>query len=150
MPTVTVIERLHTPLDKVWALICDVRGYPRLMRSVREITVREEAVDDAGITSAVTEWEIELKGSILRWTEREHRDPLRHRITYEQLDGDMERFEGWWQVTEVDIDVTQVELVVDFEIGIPLLKPMLEPVAVRAIERNSTEMLLSLGPRAEH
>jgi coenzyme Q-binding protein COQ10 len=61
----------------------------------------------------------------------------------------MERFQGHWQVTRITDEITEAALVVDFEIGIEMLRPMLEPVAVRAVHRNSTEMLRSLGPRAE-
>ncbi|MGL4340009.1 MAG: type II toxin-antitoxin system RatA family toxin [Rhodoglobus sp.] len=148
MPSVIVKERLKASAEEAWALICDVRNYPSRMPSVSAISVHSESIDHDGATVAIVDWEIELKGSILRWTERDVRDPRQFRIDYEQISGDMEKFEGWWQVFEVEPGLTDVELVVDFEIGIPLLKPMLEPVAARAIEQNSSEMLLALAPGA--
>lgn len=149
MPVVRVTERLRVPEAEVWDLVCDVEAYPKLMESVIAIRVVSEETLPDGRTEAIADWEIELKGSILKWQERDTRDPVARRITYSQVSGDMERFEGFWQVTRIDDEVTEAVLEVDFEIGIEMLKPMLEPVAVRAVGRNSTEMLRSLGPRAE-
>jgi coenzyme Q-binding protein COQ10 len=149
MPVVRVTERLLVPEELVWDLICDAESYPKLMESVLAITVVSETPGPDGTMDTVADWEVVLKGSILKWRERDHRDPAARRVTYSQVSGDMERFEGFWQVRKVSDEVTEAELVVDFEIGIEMLRPMLEPVAVRAVHRNSTEMLRSLGPRAE-
>ncbi|MFL6128329.1 MAG: SRPBCC family protein [Mycobacteriales bacterium] len=149
MPVVRVTERLLVPEKEVWDLICDAESYPKLMDSVVSITIVCEAPGPGGTVHTVADWEVVLKGSILKWRERDLRDPAARRITYSQVSGDMERFEGFWQVSRITDEITEAELVVDFEIGIEMLRPMLEPVAVRAVHRNSTEMLRSLGPRAE-
>lgn len=149
MPIVTVSERLIASADDVWKRICDIESYPTFMDSVIRTRVLSEEVRSDGTTEAVTEWEVLLKGSVLKWSEREHRDPSKWRLTYEQVAGDLERFSGFWQVTRVTEEITEATLEVDFEIGIPMLRPMLEPVAVRAIERNSSDMLVSLGRRAD-
>ena len=149
MPVVTVTERLLVPEQRVWDLVCDLESYPKLMESVVSIGIVSETPQPDGTVDTIADWEIVLKGSILKWRERDHRDPAARRVTYSQVSGDMERFQGRWQVTRVTDEITQAELVVDFEIGIEMLRPMLEPVAVRAVHRNSTEMLRSLGPRAE-
>ena len=149
MPVVTVTERLLVPEERVWDLVCDLQSYPKLMESVLSIGIVSETPEPDGTVTTIADWEIVLKGSILKWRERDHRDPAARRVTYSQVSGDMERFEGHWQVTRITDGITEAELVVDFEIGIEMLRPMLEPVAVRAVHRNSTEMLRSLGPRAE-
>ncbi|MBR8740605.1 type II toxin-antitoxin system RatA family toxin [Nocardiopsis sp. MG754419] len=149
MPVVTVTERLQAPVDHVWSLVCDVASYPRFMESVITTNVLSESTRESGDVEVVTEWEVQIKGSILKWTEKEIRDPERRRIDYTQQSGDLEVFQGFWQVTPVDDDVTEATLEVEFEIGVAMLKPMLEPVAARAIERNSSDMLLSLGRRVD-
>ncbi|OKI09450.1 hypothetical protein A6A06_01735 [Streptomyces sp. CB02923] len=148
MPKVTVSERLTATPDEVWARICDIESYPDFMDSVIRTKVLSHHEHDDGIVEAVTEWEVLLKGSVLKWSEREHRDAANRRLTYEQVAGDLERFEGYWQVTPLADGLTEATLEVDFEIGIAMLRPMLEPVAIRAIQRNSSDMLLSLGKRA--
>ena len=149
MPVVRVTERLRVPESRVWDLVCDIQSYPKLMESVLSIGLVSEQPLPDGRTETIADWEIELKGSILKWRERDTRDPAARRITYAQVSGDMERFEGFWQITRIADEVTEAVLEVDFSIGIEMLRPMLEPVAVRAVTRNSTEMLRSLGPRAD-
>ena len=149
MPVVRVTERLLVPEEVVWNLVCDLESYPKLMESVVSIGIVSEAPGPGGTVDTVADWEIVLKGSILKWRERDHRDPAARRVTYRQVSGDMERFQGFWQVSKITEEVTEAVLEVDFSIGIEMLRPMLEPVAVRAVHRNSTEMLRSLGPRAE-
>lgn len=141
MPLVEVNEQLEVPADRVWELVRDVEAYPRLMEPVRSLEVLEEGPD-----WVVTAWEVELKGSILKWTEHEQRDEERRRLTYHQIEGDLERFDGYWQVTALTPEVTEAILIVRFEIGIPMLREMLDPVAERAIRENSRLMLRSLGP----
>lgn len=140
MPLVEVNEQLEVPADRVWELVRDVEAYPRLMEPVRSLRVLEEGPD-----WVVTAWEVELKGSILKWTEHEQRDEERRRLTYHQIEGDLEQFDGYWQVTELSAEVTEAILIVRFEIGIPMLREMLDPVAERAIRENSRLMLRSLG-----
>ena len=140
MPLVEVNEQLEVPAERVWGLVRDVEAYPRLMEPVRSLQVLEEGPD-----WVVTAWEVELKGSILKWTEHEQRDEERRRLTYHQIEGDLEQFDGYWQVTELTPEVTEAILIVRFEIGIPMLREMLDPVAERAIRENSRLMLRSLG-----
>jgi ribosome-associated toxin RatA of RatAB toxin-antitoxin module len=149
MPVVRVTERLLVPEEVVWNLVCDLESYPKLMESVVSIGIVSVTPGPDGTVDTVADWEIVLKGSILKWRERDHRDPTARRVTYSQVSGDMERFQGYWQVSKVTDEITEAVLEVDFSIGIEMLRPMLEPVAVRAVHRNSTEMLRSLGPRAE-
>ena len=88
-------------------------------------------------------WEVLLKGSLLRWRERETVDRPGMRIDFKQLEGDLDRFDGHWLVEPAE-GGSDVELHVEFEIGIPLLAEMLNPVAARALRDNSADMLSSL------
>jgi ribosome-associated toxin RatA of RatAB toxin-antitoxin module len=144
MPTVVVEVELAAVIDDVWRLIRDVEAYPRLMEPVRAVHVLEETGPEL-----LTAWEVELKGSILKWTEREVRDEFRRRIDYEQVDGDLETFDGYWQLHPIGEAATKAVLHVDFEIGVPMLREMLDPVAERAIRQNARKMLLSLAPPLE-
>lgn len=148
MPVVTVSKRLIARAEDVWERVCDIESYPQFMESVISTSVLSRQDRPDGIVEAVAEWQVLLKGSVLKWSEREWRDSALRRLTFEQVSGDLERFEGFWQVDEVGDGITEATLEVDFEIGIAMLRPMLDPVAVRALEQNSSDMLLSLGERA--
>lgn len=139
MPTVEVCQELDAPIDEVWDLICGVEAYRR-MEPVRSLEVLSE-----GHNWVITRWEVELKGNILIWTQRETRDQQNHRIEYQQLDGDLETFDGYWQLTSTAGGSTEAVLNVHFGIGIPMLSEMLDPVAERALRDNSRKMLLSLS-----
>jgi ribosome-associated toxin RatA of RatAB toxin-antitoxin module len=139
--TVEVRERLAAPLPAVWDLICDVESYPKFMPSVRSTTVLDNGED-----WTVTMWEVELRGSVMKWIEREERDHARHHLAYHQVEGDLRQFQGYWQLHPVAPAVTDAILLVRFEIGIPMLAEILDPVAEQAIRDNSRRMLRSLGP----
>jgi ribosome-associated toxin RatA of RatAB toxin-antitoxin module len=142
MPTVEVIETIAAPIDEVWRVVCDVEKYPEIMDCVLDVQVLEK-----GAEWSICGWSVRLKGSILNWTEFEQRDRERYRVTYRQMEGDLERFDGHWQFVALAERLTRASLHVEFEIGIPMLREMLDPVATRALEENSRLMLRSLEPR---
>src|SRR5215204_4600739 len=113
MPVVRVTERLLVPEPAVWNLVCDLESYPKLMESVLSVGIVSEHAHPDGTVETVADWEIELKGSILRWRERDHRDPAARRVTYRQVSGDIARFQGFWQVDRITDEITEAELVVD-------------------------------------
>lgn len=149
MPLVEVVERVKSAPDVVWALVRDVERYPGLMPSVRRIERLAHELAADGTSTSVVGWEVEIEDSVLMWVEREHADPAARRVTFEQQSGDLDRFRGHWQVTAVGPEVTEISLLIDFEIGMPMLREVLDPFATDAIRRNATEMLLSLGPRVD-
>lgn len=143
MPIVQVEEHIGLPAERVWRAICDVEAFPIFMPPVQAIRVLRR--DD---TSLDAEWEVELKGSLLKWVQRDHHDEDRLRVDYHQISGDLERFEGYWLV-EASPGGCVSRLLVDFEIGIPMLRMMLDPIATRALRENATTMLRSLQAREE-
>ncbi|WP_163511858.1 type II toxin-antitoxin system RatA family toxin [Fodinicola acaciae] len=145
MPVVEVRLRLEVSPAAAWDAVCDVESYPAYMENVRSVKI----TDDTKRSNRISAWSVFLKGSILEWTESDQIDDERRRIDFQQVDGDLEHFAGYWQVIEADgPDSCEVVLYVDFEIGIPLLADMLNPVAKTALEDNSTKMLRGLEQRA--
>lgn len=144
MPLVEVNVRLYAPVHEVWSLLRDLSNYPRLMEPVHALDIIEDGAD-----WTIAEWEVELKGSMLKWIEREERFPQEYKINFQQISGDLEKFEGYWKLESLSSLVTQASLKIDFEIGIPMLKDMLEPIAEKALRENAKKMLLSLAPEFE-
>ena len=140
MPLVEVTEIIPAPVEPLWDVIADVEAYPRLMSHVRSLKIVEE-----GEGYRITDWEIDCKGFIMRWTEREESDRAKLRVDYRQIRGDMEVFEGFWQLRDLGGGRSEVTLSVHFEIGVPMLAEMLNPVAERAIRENSRKMLESIA-----
>lgn len=143
MPFVDVESRIHVPADRVWQAMVDIESFPEYMDSVRSAKVVSLSDDS---THRVSAWSATLKGSILEWLEDEHIDHDGRCIEFTQLDGDLDVFRGTWRIIEQD-GVSVVRLQAEFEIGIPLLADMLNPVAARALRDNQDQMLQSLERR---
>ena len=129
MPRVEVDQSIKAPWEDVWSTILDILAYPTFMENVEATAI----LDDDGV-HRTSSWSVLLKGSVLEWTEAEVIDPGNGRITFNQVDGDLDVFDGHWQVDRVG-DETHVSMIVEFEIGIPLMADMLNPVAARALPR---------------
>jgi coenzyme Q-binding protein COQ10 len=142
MPIVHVVEVIEAPFQEIWDAVCDIERYPEFMDVVREMKVLDHGPD-----WAISSWSVQLKGSVLNWEEKELRDLEKRRVSYEQREGDLEQFSGYWQFEIIGPETTRAELYVDFEIGIPMLREMLDPVATKAIEDNSRRMLRALARR---
>jgi ribosome-associated toxin RatA of RatAB toxin-antitoxin module len=144
MPDLELEMHIRAPVARVWQTVVDIERYPASMLNVRWVKILEQrspTVRRAG-------WSVVLKGSILEWEEIERLDPARHVVTFDQLSGDMERFAGEWRLEACRPLVTRVRLSVSFEIGIPLLADMLNPVAERSLHDNCREMLLGIEQEA--
>jgi ribosome-associated toxin RatA of RatAB toxin-antitoxin module len=136
VPIVQVDATIAAPAERVWRAVTAVEDYPAFMETVQAVRIEDEGVDGRRLTR----WSVLLKGSLLEWTELETlREDVR-RLEFEQVEGDLDRFAGAWSVDETGGGCT-VRLEVDFDIGIPLLSDMLNPVAARALRDNSEQML---------
>lgn len=141
MPEIEIDSTIRAPIDSVWSSILDIESYPRTMDHVREVKVVEQL--DGHRRKAA--WSVLLKGSVLEWVEEERIDARAHRIEFRQLTGDLAHFDGHWAVESgAQADLTSVEFVVEFEIGIPSLAEMLNPVATRALRESCARMLAGI------
>ncbi|MBT0770046.1 SRPBCC family protein [Kineosporia sp. J2-2] len=143
MPTVEVTHTVAAGEPEAWAAVIDVEGYAACMDNVRSVRLVEKLTGERRLIA----WSTFLKGSILEWTEEELLDHDAHRIVFHQTSGDLERFSGYWQVAPVGGGGSVITLYVDFEIGIPLLADMLNPVAVTALRENALQMLAGIERR---
>lgn len=135
MPTVQTSVHLGAcARSHVWPILTDFVRYPDFMADVLDVRVDSRQGD-----RLVSTWRVLLNGSELTWTERDLL-VFEDRIEFEQIDGDLEVWEGTWQLIERD-DGLHVQLHVRFDIGIPSLADVLHPIGERAIRANSRQML---------
>ena len=142
MPTVEVNLHIDAPAEDVWHAVTRIEDYPDYMSSVRSTTVREVTGQ-----SRVSEWSVLLKGSILEWVEQDKVDDATWTMTFHQLSGDLDHFEGYWKVAPDARGGSLVTFLVEFEVGIPLLADMLDPVASKALRDNAEQMLTAIEQR---
>ncbi len=137
MPELDLTLDIDAPAERVWGAVLDIERYPDSMENVRSVRILESAGEDEQRSA----WSIVLKGSILEWEERDLIDAAAMTMRFHQVSGDLSAFDGHWRVSHRGEGLATARFTVSFEIGIPLLAEMLNPVATRSLEENCIEML---------
>jgi len=125
-------------LPRVWGMVAEFERYPAVMPSVLAVTFLQRSE-----LSAVSAWRILLDGTEMTWEEQDVFEPYR-RISFEQIDGDLAAFRGAWHFTDLGGGV-RVELSLEFDIGIPSLAAVLNPLGAEAIRANAHDMLTAIS-----
>lgn len=146
MPEERITRTVDAAPDVVWALLADMEAFPAFMEAVDRITVVER-----GDGYTVTDWVTHMQGHPFRWQERDEFHPAAGRIDYRLLQGDLRRFDGFWQLKPETggAGPCQVTLTTTFEFGLPMLQTMLNPVARIVLRRNMVSMLDGLSAAAQ-
>lgn len=127
--------------DTVFARLSDFERYPEFTDAVREVQVthREDGVIDS-------EWAVNFRNGILRWTENEIVDQAMRSITFAQTTGDFASFDGTWRVEQGAGHVV-IRFDAEFDLGMASLAAILDPIAERALTENLQRILSGLnGP----
>ncbi|MER7399039.1 SRPBCC family protein [Streptomyces sp. NPDC000151] len=119
--------------------ITDFRRYPELTDTVREVNVGPPLPDG----SVVSEWVVSFRGGLMRWQERDTFSPKTLTLTFEQTEGDFQTFEGSWRCAASD-DGTLIVFTASFDLGIPTLAEILDPVAESTLRTNIARILAGL------
>jgi ribosome-associated toxin RatA of RatAB toxin-antitoxin module len=144
MPQVDLDLDIRAPIGTVWEAVLDIERYPELMTNIVSVKIEEWETP----TTRRSQWAMIIKGATLVWRDREFIDHDDHTVNFTQVSGDLESFEGAWELSVKEAELTRVRLTISFEIGIPLLAGMLNPVAQRALYGNAREMLEGVETRA--
>jgi len=135
---------LSAPIEVLWDSLVRIEEFPEFMDDVQWIRVLKRSGN-----RRLAAWSVLLRGSVLQWSEEAVLDAAGHRIQFEQIDGDLSIFRGSWQLAGLASDRTRASLHVEFEIGIPLMAQMLNPVAKQSLESNATRMFKALEERGQ-
>ncbi|MFI7301468.1 type II toxin-antitoxin system RatA family toxin [Streptomyces sp. NPDC050121] len=143
MPHVEVNLPINAPAAETWAAVTRLEDYAAYMANVESVTVVSES--DTGVRTSA--WSVLLKGSVLEWLETDVLDHDTRVMSFDQVSGDLDLFSGHWKVEDTGEGTSVVAFCVDFEIGIPLLADMLNPVATKALRENAEHMLQAIERR---
>jgi uncharacterized membrane protein len=135
------VEITDADLDTVWKVMCDFEAFPRLMQDVIEVS----CFDRSG-ASCKSSWKVLLNGSELTWIEHDEFIDGKE-IRFHQVEGDLEVWEGSWRIQQRG-DRVIVDLIVSFDLGIPSLAHILDPIGIRAIAANARQMLEAIDANA--
>ena len=122
----------------VFEVLADFERYPAATTAVRSVTIAR-----ASATRVASAWEVNFRSGILRWEEEDELDPVARTIRFSQTAGDLEHFSGSWHVDE-HRDGCVVRFVAQFDMGIPTLAAMLDPIAEGALRENVANIITCL------
>lgn len=138
MRHVTLEARLHdVDARDAYTALCDFDRYVVLTDAVRE--VRVHGMRDGLLHS---DWEVNFRNGILRWSEVDRFDDDAMRIEFTQIDGDFDHFSGSWHVLDGDVIVVRFEG--HFDMGIPSLAQIIDPIAERTLAENIAQIIEGL------
>ncbi|KIZ16024.1 type II toxin-antitoxin system RatA family toxin [Streptomyces natalensis] len=130
--------------EKAFESLSDFASFPRYSPVVHSVSL-DRGPDGDRISS----WEVAFAGGILKWRERDRLDEPRLRIDFELIDGDLVALAGHWAVAPLP-EGSEVRFDARFDLGVPGMADLLEPVAGRAMTDTVTKMLHGVfGPSAE-
>jgi ribosome-associated toxin RatA of RatAB toxin-antitoxin module len=122
--------------EAAYQRIQDFRRYPDVTETVREVVVHPPGADG----TVVSDWTVRFRNGLMRWTERDSFHPEELTVGFTQLRGDFEVFEGTWRCSPAERG-TVVTFEAAFDLGIPTLADLLDPVAESTL-RTNIELIL--------
>jgi ribosome-associated toxin RatA of RatAB toxin-antitoxin module len=119
--------------DDAFSAVTDIERFPELCEDVREVHV----------DGSQSSWKVKFRGGMLEWTEQDERDPAARTMSFRQTKGDFKEFDGEWRV-EADGNGSTVQFTARFDLGIPALRAVVEPIAAKNLRNNLTSVLQGL------
>jgi ribosome-associated toxin RatA of RatAB toxin-antitoxin module len=135
-------RQLSASVQDSYRIVVDVERFPEFMENVTSVEILSE---DAG--RKVIAWEMTIDDAPLDWVEEVHYDAERLRADFRAIDGVFERFDGHWQVFP-DSTGSRVEFALEYEIGLPEIEDVINPILRTRLTANLEAMMACLNKRA--
>jgi ribosome-associated toxin RatA of RatAB toxin-antitoxin module len=127
-------------VKETYDILCNFERYPDHSPEVRSVVIESNNGD------RYSTWETTFRNGILRWKERDMFDPESNTIAFEQTEGDIEHFSGWWKIADEGAGC-KVRFWAQFDMGVPSLSHIIDPIAEQALRENIIAILQGLfGP----
>ncbi len=148
MPRIESSVVIDAPPDAVIAVARNNEEFPDFMADVRSLTVLERSPDGLRI---VSDWVgvVPKFGTTIRWTEEDVWDLAAGTCAFRQLKGDYKQFEGLWTFSRESAGTTRFSSVLDYEIEIPLVGPLIKSIIRKAVQDNVDATLRAIKDRSE-
>ncbi len=126
---------------EAYLMMCNFKEYAQYSQAVRAMDILEEEEN-----RVVLSWEVYFRGGIFRWTEEDLLFPDTYSCQFNQVDGDADYFAGGWDIQDAATGC-QIRFSFDFDMGIPSLSSIIDPIAERALRENIESTLFGLLPK---
>jgi ribosome-associated toxin RatA of RatAB toxin-antitoxin module len=147
MPEIVNRTEIAASPERVYAVAREVEQFPDFMPEVESIRVVARSADG---TEQVVEWVglIPKFGLKVRWTEEDRWDDAALTCDFVQVKGDFKVYRGRWRFLPAG-EGTQFESVVEYEIEIPLVGPLIQGVIKKTMHENVQRLQQALKQRVE-
>lgn len=119
-------------------LVTDYGRWPAASAAIRSVDVQP-----TGPTSSVSSWEVSFRGGLMRWTERDVLCAGELEQRFSLVEGDPQDFSGAWTAVACERGC-MLRLAGTFDLGMPSLRHVLDPIAIEALEEAITDVLEAL------
>ncbi len=143
MPSVECTVFVNGEAREAYEIAKRMEEYPIFMENLESVRVVEK-----GDGYTITDWFAKVDGRDFKWQEKDIFDDHSLTITYRQTAGDLKKFEGQWSFVEEN-GRTRVTLTADFEMGIPMLAGLLNPILKKKLKSNCDCMLEAIKKKVE-
>lgn len=139
MRHVKITGNVHqaTP-EELFTKLCNMREFPRFSDTVLSLDVQG---GDNG--SSVSTWKVKFGPGTADWSQQDRFEPENRIISFTRLSGDIDWFSGFWQVRENGAGCV-IEFRIDFDIQLPGLKKLVEPMVENVLRENIHAILNGL------
>jgi ribosome-associated toxin RatA of RatAB toxin-antitoxin module len=121
--------------EAVFDRIIDFESYPRYADAIH--SVRTETGPAGELHS---HWRARFRNGIAEWSEVDSVDRGARQTCFEQTTGDFAHFSGAWRVTSYGAGALVV-FEAEFDMGMPSLAELVNPVAERALSENIAQLI---------
>ncbi len=136
MKNVKLAKRIYQDAATVFDTISDFKNFEKLCDDVISIDIEELSAREKQ-----SKWMVYFKEGILLWVENDVFDPDEYRVSFSQVEGDLDDFSGCWLVKPISDSHCELIFEANFSINIPTLEEMVEPLAASILEENVQSML---------
>jgi hypothetical protein len=119
--------------------IANYRSWPGASEAVRSVHVEPD-----GDGTSVSTWEVTFRGGLMRWSERDRLDLDGLEHSFDLIEGDPHGFSGSWRAEPTDSGGCLLTMDALFDLGMPSLSHVLDPIAVEALEDAVADVVRSL------
>lgn len=122
----------------LYPMVCDFRRYPELTDAVLQVNV-----DDLGGGRTGCTWLVKFRRGTLKWSEEDRFDAAAHRVDFKLISGDLDQLAGHWQLVD-EGDGCRLSFACEFDMGIPTLAHVIEPIAEETLRSHIGLILTGL------
>jgi coenzyme Q-binding protein COQ10 len=136
--------------EKVFALAQRVEDYPDFMPDVQEVEILKRD-ESTGITHVrwVGKVEIQSIRKLVRWVEEVRWNASNLSADFTLIKGDYKKYGGKWRFKKLDGGKTKLSLEIDFDLGLPLVGPLINKLLDKIMLTNCQGMLDAIKIRVE-